>query len=99
MKIKRTINGIEYEFELTEQERFDTYCEQEHIWDVDYVAAEYEEEAKRTCKTEAEIDALIEDIAYKMRRLVNKYGVSEEYALDEAFEEVVGQREEEEEEE
>ena len=36
MKIKRTINGIEYEFELTEQERFDTYCEQEHIWDVDY---------------------------------------------------------------
>ena len=37
MKIKRTINGIEYEFELTKQERFDTYCEQEHIWDADYV--------------------------------------------------------------
>ena len=99
MKIKRTINGIEYEFELTGQERFDTYCEQEHIWDVDYVAAEYEEEAKRTCKTEAEIDAFIEDIAYKMRRLVDKYGVSEEYALDEAFEKVMGQSEEEEEEE
>ena len=98
MKIKRTINGIEYEFELTRQERFDAYCEQQHIWDVDYVAAEYEEEAKRTCKTEAEIDAFIEDIAYEMRRLMDKYDVSVEYALDEAFEEVMSQREEEEEE-
>ena len=99
MKIKRTINGIEYEFELTEQERFDTYCEQEHIWDADYVWNIYGEEIEQMCKTEAEIDAFIEDIAYEMRRLVDKYGVSEEYALDEAFEKVMGQSEEEEEEE
>lgn len=99
MKIKRTINGIEYEFELTKQERFDTYCEQEHIWDADYVWSIYGEEIEQMCKTEAEIDAFIEDIAYEMRRLVDKYGVSEEYALDEAFEKVMGQSEEEEEEE
>ena len=99
MKIKRTLNGIEYEFELTEQERFDTYCEQEHIWDADYVWNIYGEEIEQMCKTEAEIDAFIEDIAYEMRRLVDKYGVSEEYALDEAFEKVMGQSEEEEEEE
>ena len=99
MKIKRTINGIEYELELTEQERFDTYCEQEHIWDADYVRNIYGKEIEQMCKTEAEIDAFIEDIAYEMRRLVDKYDVSEEYALDEAFEEVMGQSEEEEEEE
>lgn len=99
MKIKRTINGIEYEFELTEQERFDAYCEQQHVWDADYVRNIYGEEIEQMCKTEAEIDAFIEDIAYEMRRLVDKYGVSEEYALDEAFEKVMGQSEEEEEEE
>ena len=99
MKIKRTINGIEYEFELTKQERFDTYCEQEHIWDADYVRDIYGEEIEQMCKAEAKIDAFIEDIAYEMRRLVDKYGVSEEYALDEAFEKVMGQSEEEEEEE
>lgn len=99
MKIKRTINGIEHEFELTEQERFDTYCEQQHIWDADYVRNIYGEEIEQMCKTEAEIDAFIEDIAYEMRRLIDKYDVSEEYALDEAFEKVMGQSEEEEEEE
>ena len=99
MKIKRIVDGVEHEFELTEQERFDTYCEQEHIWDADYVRNIYGEEIEQMCKTEAEIDAFIEDIAYEMRRLVDKYGVGEEYALDEAFEDVMGQSEEEEEEE
>lgn len=34
-----------------------------------------------------------------LRRQIDKYDVSQEYALDEAFEEVMGQSEEEEEEE
>lgn len=99
MKIKRTINGIEYEFELTKQERFDTYCEQEHIWDADYVRNIYGEEIEQMCKTKAEMDAFIEDVASEMRRQVDKYDVSEWYALDEAFKRVTSQREEEEEEE
>lgn len=93
MKIKRIVDGVEHEFELTRQERFDAYCEQQHIWDADYVWNIYGEEIEQMCKNE------IEDIAYEMRRLVDKYGVSEEYALDEAFEKVMGQSEEEEEEE
>lgn len=99
MKIKRTINGIEYEFELTEQERFDTYCEQEHIWDADYVWSIYGEEIEQMCKNADEQDSFIEDVAYEMRRQVDKYDVSEWYALDEAFKKVTSQREEEEEEE
>lgn len=45
------------------------------------------------------MDAFIEDVAFEMRRQVDKYDVSEWYALDEAFEKVMGQSEEEEEEE
>lgn len=99
MKIKRTINGIEYEFELTKQERFDAYCEQEHVWDADYVRNIYGEEIEQMCKNEDEQDSFIEDVACEMRRQIDKYGVSQEYALDEAFEKVMGQSEEEEEEE
>ena len=94
MKIKRIVDGVEHEFELTREERFDTYCEQQHIWDMDYVAIEYGEEVEQMCKTKAEMDAFIEDVAFEMRRQVDKYNVSEWYALDEAFKKVTSQREE-----
>lgn len=95
MKIKRIVDGVEHEFELTREERFDTYCEQQHIWDMDYVATEYGEEVEQMCKTKAEMDAFIEDVAFEMRRQVDKYDVSEWYALDEALKKVTSQREEE----
>lgn len=94
MKIKRTINGIEYEFKLTEQERFDTYCEQEHIWDADYVRDIYGEEIEQMYKNENEQDGFIEDVACEMRRQIDKYGVSQEYALDEAMEKIKSRKEE-----
>lgn len=33
MTIKRTINGVEMEFELTKQEMWYAYCEEEHEFD------------------------------------------------------------------
>lgn len=45
------------------------------------------------------MDAFIEDVAFEMRRQVDKYDVSEWYALDEAFKKVASQREEKDEEE
>lgn len=95
MKIKRTINGIEHEFELTKQERLDAYCEQEHIWDAAYVWYICSEEIEEMYKNEDEQDGFVEDIAYEMRRQIDKYDVSEWYALDEAFKKVTNQREKE----
>lgn len=38
MVIKRIVNGTEMEFELTDQEIFHAYEEQEHRWDLTYVS-------------------------------------------------------------
>lgn len=35
MKIKRMINGEEYEFELTDDEVWDAYCEKQDVFDLD----------------------------------------------------------------
>lgn len=95
MKIKRIVDGVEHEFELTREELFDTYCEQEHIWDADCVWYIYSEEIEEMYKNEDEQNGFVEDVAYEMRRQIDKYGVSKEYALDEAFKKVTSQREEE----
>lgn len=40
MKIRREINGQEYEFELTNDECVDAYYETQHAWDLDYINEE-----------------------------------------------------------
>ena len=96
MTIKRTIDGKEREFVLTSGELFDAYCEQEHIWDVDYVDIQLEgelfEEIKDVCVDEADREEIAEEIASEMRRQINKYDLPQEYAFTEAFNEIKGRR-------
>ena len=93
MTIKRTIDGKEREFVLTPREMFDAYCEQEHIWDADYVGSELSEELEEFCVDEADRKNIADAIAYEMRSLFDKYDVSQEYALTEAFNEIKKRRE------
>ena len=93
MTIKRTIDEKEHEFVLTSEELFDAYCEQEHIWDVDYVGSELSEELEEFCVDEADRKNIAEAIAYEMRRQIDKYEMSSEYALEKAFNEIKKRRE------
>ena len=94
MKIKRKIDGKEFEFELTNDELWNAYEEQQHKYDLDDVDTQFcfytDEELMNTYhKTREEIKKLYPDIAYEMRRLMDKYDVDMEYARDEAIDYVL----------
>lgn len=94
MKIKRTVNGEEMVFELTDNELFNAFEEQEHIWDVNaiegYVSLFIDEEYVDTWGiTKAQYMELVDEMAYRMRRYILKYDMSEEYARDEAIADVI----------
>lgn len=96
MVIKRTVDGEERIFVLTSMELFNAYSEQEHIWDVDYVESQLEnglfEEIEDICVDEADRAEIAEEIASEMRRQINKYDLSQEYAFTEAFHEIRNRR-------
>ena len=82
MKIKRNVNGQEMEFELTSEEMYKAFWEQEK---------EYHKEDIRGILEEREISASDEDIEY----IVSKYEdyLSEDdswrYAAEEAIDDVI----------
>lgn len=94
MKINREINGKIYEFELTEQELYDAFAEQEFQFDLenvrnyfeDYTAEDFRDEYGITIE---EAEEKFEDIAYQLRRNIDKYDMSFEYALPAAVSEVM----------
>lgn len=96
MTIKRTIDGKDRMFVLTKTELLDAYCEQEHIWDVDYVDIQLEsglfEEIEDFCVGEVDRAEIADEIASEMRRQINKYDLSQEYAFTEAFHEIRNRR-------
>ena len=96
MVIKRTVDGEERIFVLTSMELFNAYSEQEYIWDVDYVESQLEnglfEEIEDICVDEADRAEIAEEIASEMRRQINKYDLSQEYAFTEAFHEIRNRR-------
>ena len=87
MKIKRTINGIEMEFELTHAERWDAYEEAQHEFDKSDIDAVFD--YKEYEFDESEADDLIDEMAYRMRRYIDKYDCEFCYARDEAIRDVV----------
>lgn len=98
MTIKREINGVVYEFKLTDMELYSAYVEQEHIYDKDGVvsffdAFEDEDIMDSYGMTRKDVESVFDDIAYEMRRNINKYDMLWEYALDEAIRSCVRQRE------
>lgn len=94
MKIKRTIGGKEYEFELTPQELYEAFAEQEFQFDLESVRYYFEDYSdddlyEEYTMTREELEACFEDIAVELRRNMDKYEMSLEYALPAAVSEVL----------
>ena len=90
MVIKRIINGIEVEIELTNTELLNAYLEQENKFDIAscknhlnsgiYDCEEWYENLNKEKESQ-----LIEDAADYLRRNIDRYEMSYEYALEDAF--------------
>lgn len=90
MVIKRTVNGVETEFELTFQERVNAYYEHQHYYDVmdvmdevDYLSDE--QFLERYAVQKSAFMAIIDDVADEMRRNIDKYDLHWSFARDEAI--------------
>lgn len=95
MTIKRMVNGTEVEFELSDRELYNAYKEQEHEFDTEDVldvfdAYEDNELVETYGKTRKDLEAMAGDIAYEMRRNIDKYEMSWEYARDDAVKQMLG---------
>lgn len=94
MKIRREVNGVLMEFELTSQEMMDAYYEKEHQWDMAYMEelAEYlaDEDRPETIKRLNAIRSNAElrsHVAYRWRKYCDGAldGEMEQDNFDEAF--------------
>lgn len=89
MKIKRTVNGIQYEFELSATELWTAYEEEQHNFDtqdiLDLIEGLDSDEVRSVYGIgKREFRKRASEFAYEMRRMMDKYECSWEYARDEA---------------
>lgn len=94
MKIVREVNGTSMEFELSKDELFGAYQEQEHIWDANYICNEFSGDERFDGMTDAEREAAYSEIAWDYRKTADKVelGLRDDYeiasqAVDGYFEE------------
>lgn len=78
MVIKRVVNGVELSFELTDKELSDAFFEQRDKFDLEDIKTEFmwQEEADLfECygKSYEELELLFPEMAYEMRRNMDKY--------------------------
>lgn len=90
MEIKREIDGKTYVFKLTGDELYRAFWEQEHNFDCDDVrdylyGFEDADLIDSFGADSKEIEENIDDIAYEMRRQMDKYDVDMDYAREEAI--------------
>lgn len=81
MKITRGFNGQTIEIELTENELYQAYIEQEHIFDRNDVENYFDDYEDSDFETEygcsrAEAMEKLDEIAYEMRRNIDKYDMN-----------------------
>ena len=93
MKIRRTIDGKEVEIELTSDELYEAFVEQQAAFDLEdvrfYFADYTDEDFQREYGiTRAEAEELFESVAFHLRRNIDKYDMMFEYALPAAVEDV-----------
>lgn len=94
MVIKRTFNNTEYSIKLSPEEMTQAYFEQQNIYDIEDVVSYAEtfsnEDLIDLCGgTYSEILSRKEEIADKMRRYIDKYGMEWSYAREEAVRDVI----------
>ena len=97
MIIKRTIYNMEVETKLTQSELLEAFREQQHkfdIQDIDDFFCCYEDEecVQEYGFSRAEIKAMYEDMADRMRRYIDKYDCSWDYSRDTAIQEILNER-------
>lgn len=87
MKIARKINGQVCEIELTENELFNAYEEQQFLWDRDTTKERLSQTDDDMFDdlTDEQFECIINQTAYEMRRQMDKYGYDTDNALDEAI--------------
>lgn len=84
MKICRTVNDVQMEFELTNQELYLAFEEYEHRSDVEFVECEIAQREIEEFEslTDDQLNDAIRNIAYEKRRQQVKYNYDESAALD-----------------
>lgn len=87
MKIRRSINGENMEIELTQAEMWSAYEEQQHKFDMSDIDCVFD--YKEYGFSEAEAEHVIAEMAYRMRRYIDKYDCDFAYARDEAISDVL----------
>lgn len=89
MKIIREVNGKNVEIELTKDELFSAYCEQEREFDYascdDYLEENYRDKEWYAVLTVEQRENLVGEAASELRININKYDMDFEYAISEAF--------------
>lgn len=96
LKILRNMNGEDVEFELTRGELYSAYEEQQHIFDKADVEDIIDQMDDDTIMANygvsmAAAEDLVDEIAYRMRRYIDKYDMSWESARDEAIKDVIAE--------
>lgn len=94
MNITREIDGKLIVFELTNEELYNAFREQEFRFDrndiEDYFYAFDEDELQEEYDmSRAEIEELFDDMAHEMRRNMDKYEMSWDYARDHAIADIL----------
>ena len=94
MKIQRTINGTIFNFELLPDELVEAYFEQQEKFDIEDVVSYLEAYDKEELVESyglgySELLKLKEEIAEKMRKNIDKYGISMPDSREEALREVI----------
>lgn len=94
MTITREIDGKAIEIELTSRELYDAYVEQEHYFDkcdIEDMIVGWEDDdiVEVYGVTRDAFESLVEEMAYRKRRYMDKYDVSWDYARDEAIRDVI----------
>lgn len=84
MIICRTVNDVQMEFELTNQELYLAFTEYEHRSDVEFVEGEFAQREIEEFEslTDDQLNDAIRNIAYEKRRQQVKYDYDESTALD-----------------
>lgn len=94
MTIERVIDGNEYKIVLTPRELLSAYTEQQHEYDVTDIELYFDcfddDDIMDFCgATRKDVEKLFDDMAYEMRRKIDKYEMSFEFARDEAIKDVI----------
>lgn len=95
MKIQRIIRGSEVEIELTSDELFRAYSEQEHKFDIDDILEELETGGEDTDNYNdipiAWLKEKFSEIAFLKRRNIDKYGLEWSEAVKQAINDYAGE--------